>query len=90
MYKPDSLLENETHKILREKTRANVHPKEKKTLTFEWILLFRRKEKIYKYWDLARELTNTIEHAAGGDSNSKSCTWNSPQTLGKGIGRIGN
>ena len=31
-----------------------------------------------------------MEHGGDGDTNCIWCTWNSPQRLGKGVGRVGN
>ena len=48
---------------------------------------------IDKYLNLARELkkkTTTVEHKEDGDTNYVWCTWNNPQRIGKGVGRLGN
>ena len=31
-----------------------------------------------------------VEHEDGGDTHCNWCTWNGPQRLGKGAGRVGN
>ena len=31
-----------------------------------------------------------MEHGGDGDTNSIWCTWNNPQSIGKGTGRLGN
>ena len=43
-----------------------------------------------KYLDLARELKKNKEPGGDGDANYNWCTWNNPQRLVKGTGRLGN
>ena len=43
-----------------------------------------------KYFDLARELKEAIEHGDDCDTNCNWCTQNDPQRLVKGTGRVGN
>ena len=38
---------------------------------------------------LQKNLKN-MEHESDGDTNYKWCTWNNPQMIGKGTGRLGN
>ena len=42
-----------------------------------------------KYLDLVWELKK-LEHEGDNDTNYNWCTWNDPQRIGKGTGRLGN
>ena len=48
------------------------------------------KGKRKKYVHLARELTNPNKHEDDGDTNCNWWTWNNPQMIGKGTGRLIN
>ena len=43
-----------------------------------------------KYLDLTRDTKKGVEHKGDGDSNFKWSTWNGPQRLGKGVGKVRN
>ena len=45
-------------------------------------------KKIEKFLDLAPPPKKTVEHEDDGDTNISWCTWNSPQSLSKGIGKM--
>ena len=73
--------------------------KEKKKNCNCWIVDFtvsedhkvkiKESEKRNKFLDLARE-KQTMEREGVGDSSCGWCTWNNPQRIGKGTGRLGN
>ena len=43
-----------------------------------------------KYLDFAWELKKNMEYESDGDTNCCWCTWDNPQKIGKGTGRLGN
>ena len=49
-----------------------------------------KKEKKYKYLELARELKKTVEHDNEGVTNCNWCSWFSHQRIGTGTGGLGN
>ena len=50
----------------------------------------RGNEKRGKYINLARELKKTMKHEGVSDISCRRCTWDNPQRIDKGLGRLGN
>ena len=106
MHKPESIQENETHKILWdfEIQTDDLIPvsrldlvlinRRKKDNIILWILLFQRTTE-WKLKKINKNLEFSREQKAmknAGDSNTCSSwyTWNGPQRIGKGIGTVAN
>ena len=80
MHKLEYILENETYKIIKPTVRVN---KKRNTSTSVFIRFNeplsenKRKRKINKYLDLARD-ENVVEHGNDGDMNWGWYPWNDP------------
>ena len=99
MHYPESVRENQTHKLLWNfaKRLDLVIINKKRELAELWTLLSRftrvklkETEKKDKYLDIARELKKTVEHESDSDPNCNWCSLYSHQRTGTRTGGYGN
>ena len=102
MYNPETVLEDETHKLLwnfeiqtdhiilaRRLNLVIVKTEKIENLPVDHSLKIKESEKRQLYQDFPKELERNIEHECNGEILCGWSTWNNPQRIGKGIVGLG-
>ena len=102
MLKPESLQENETREILWDFEIQMDHPilnrkldlvltNKKRELVVEWIFRVEiRNQSDKRLLEPCQRTYKTVKHKGDDDTNYSWCTWDGPQSLGKGTRKSRN